>query len=51
VDECKALLHGGRWNEWNEWMYTRQGLTLVDFSAQLEPFLTQENAQHTLHTP
>ena len=27
---------------------SRQGLTLVHFSAQLEPFLTQ---QHTLNTP
>jgi hypothetical protein len=26
----------------------RQGLTLVHYSAQLEPFLTQK---HTLHTP
>jgi hypothetical protein len=28
-----------------------QGLTLVHFSAQLEPCLTQENTLHTLHTP
>jgi len=28
-----------------------QGLTLVHFSAQLEPCLTQENALHTLPTP
>jgi hypothetical protein len=27
------------------------GLTLVHFSAQLEPCLTQENALHTLNTP
>jgi len=29
----------------------RQGLTLVHFSAQLEPCLTQENTIHTLNTP
>ena len=28
-----------------------QGLTLVQFSAQLEPCLTQENNLHTLNTP
>jgi hypothetical protein len=28
-----------------------QGLTLVDFSAQLELCLTQENTLHTLNTP
>ena len=28
----------------------RQGLTLVYFSAQLEPCLTQENTLHTLNT-
>ena len=28
-----------------------QGLTLVHFSAQLEPCLTQENTLHTMHTP
>jgi len=28
-----------------------QGLTLVHFSAQLEPCPTQENTLHTLHTP
>jgi hypothetical protein len=27
-----------------------QGLTLVHFSAQLEPSLTQENTLHTLNT-
>jgi hypothetical protein len=27
-----------------------QGLTLVHFSAQLEPCLTQENTLHTLNT-
>jgi hypothetical protein len=27
-----------------------QGLTLVHFSSQLEPCLTQENTLHTLHT-
>ena len=30
---------------------TRQGLTLVHFSAQLEPCLTQETTLHTLNTP
>jgi hypothetical protein len=28
-----------------------QGLTLVHFSAQLEPCLSQENTLHTLNTP
>jgi len=28
-----------------------QGLTLVHFSAQLEPSLTHNNTLHTLHTP
>jgi len=28
-----------------------RGLTLVHFSAQLEPCLTQENTLHTLNTP
>jgi len=28
-----------------------QGLTLVRFSAQLEPCLTQENTLHTLNPP
>ena len=28
-----------------------QGLTLVHFSAQLEPCLTQNNTLHTLNTP
>jgi hypothetical protein len=27
-----------------------QGLTLVHFSSQLEPCLTQENTLHTLYT-
>jgi hypothetical protein len=29
----------------------RQGLTLVHFSAQLEPCLSQENTLHTLNNP
>jgi outer membrane lipoprotein SlyB len=29
----------------------RQGLTLVHFSAQLGPCMTQENTLHTLNTP
>jgi len=29
----------------------KQGLTLVHFSARLEPCLTQENTLHTLNTP
>ena len=29
----------------------RQGLTLVHFSALLEPCLSQENTLHTLNTP
>jgi len=32
-------------------MPAKQGLTLVHFSAQLEPCMTQENTLHTLHTP
>ena len=28
-----------------------QGLTLVHFSAQLEPCLTHKNTLHTLNTP
>jgi hypothetical protein len=28
-----------------------QGLTLVNFSAQLEPYLTHINTLHTLHNP
>jgi hypothetical protein len=28
-----------------------QGLTLVHFTTQLEPCLTQENTPHTLNTP
>jgi len=30
---------------------TYQGLTLVHFSAQLEPCLTHKNTLHTLNTP
>ena len=30
--------------------FNKAGLTLVHFSAQLEPCLTQENTLHTLHT-
>jgi len=30
---------------------TAQGLTLVHFSAQLEPCLSQGNTLHTLNTP
>ena len=30
---------------------SRQGLTLVHFSAQPEPFLTHETTLHTLNTP
>jgi len=29
----------------------KQGLTLVHFSAQLEPCLSQENTLHTLNNP
>jgi hypothetical protein len=29
----------------------RQGITLVHFSAQLEPCLSQGNTLHTLNTP
>jgi len=29
----------------------RQGLTLVHFSAQLEPCLSHKNTLHTLNTP
>jgi len=38
-----------RFNSSPTWRYTStQGLTLVHYSAQLEPFLTQK---HTLNTP
>ena len=43
---------GPRGKEWEVWMETTaddgQGLTLVHFSPQPVPFLTQ---QHTLNTP
>jgi hypothetical protein len=32
-------------------LYRRQGLTLVHFSAHLEPCLTHKNTLHTLNTP
>ena len=41
VNECKPLRAGGA-------LPPRQGLTLVHYSAQLEPFLTRK---HTLNTP
>jgi len=34
-----------------QYFYLKQGLTLVHFSAQLEPCLTQKNALYTLITP
>jgi hypothetical protein len=41
---CQAIWRGCR-RFCRRW---RQGLTLVDFSAQLEPCLSQENTLHTL---
>jgi hypothetical protein len=35
----------------NTTSHTRQGLTLVHFTAQLEPCLTHKNTLHTLNTP
>jgi len=32
-------------------LHSSQGLTLVHFSAQLEPCLTHKNPLHTLNTP
>jgi len=39
-----SLAEGGKW-------LSSQGLTLVHFSAQLEPCLTHKNTPHTLYTP
>jgi len=36
---------------WGTWGTPGQGLTLVHFSAQLEPCLTQETTLHILNTP
>ena len=33
------------------WLPWQQGLTLVHFSAQLEPCLTHKNSLHTINTP
>ena len=54
MDECKSLIGGVLWSAnlfkkvRDSW---RQGLTLVHFSAQLEPCLKQENTLYTLNTP
>jgi len=42
---------GARGGGGGEALAVNQGLTLVHFSAQLEPCLTQEITLHTLHTP
>jgi hypothetical protein len=48
VDECKPLpVTPAAASS----IATAQGLTLVHFSAELEPCLTQENTLHTLNTP
>jgi hypothetical protein len=40
-----------RWAFWRaSWSGSRQGLTLVHFSAQLEPCLTHKNTLHTINT-
>jgi len=44
VEELMSDLHPSS-------MGSGQGLTLVHFSAQLEPCLTQENILHRLNTP
>jgi len=41
------LLNSSAWRE----RASGQGLTLVHFSAQLEPCLTQETTLHTLNAP
>jgi len=59
VDECTPLVAGGAHLRARAGVAValrgargaRQGLTLVHFSAQLEPCLTQENTLHTLNTP
>ena len=56
MDECKPLPHGGLADEsqrahLNHVDAGQQGLTLVHFSAQLEPCLTLKNTLHTLKTP
>jgi hypothetical protein len=50
-DRADVTGGGGRRAAGGRGAYARQGLTLVHFSAQLEPYLTQENALHTLSTP
>jgi len=53
VEECKPLPCGTcpMYSTLARGSTLFQGLTLVHFSAQLEPCLTQENNLHTLHTP
>ena len=38
-------------DSWHSGPAMEQGLTLVHFSAQLEPCLTKKNTLHTLNTP
>jgi len=46
-----VLCGGAQMMEWANAKHRRQGLTLVRFSAQLEPCLTHKNTLHTLNTP
>ena len=41
----------GQTEHFMEYDRAGQGLTLVEFSAQLEPCLTQQSTQHTPNTP
>jgi len=51
VVECKPLVPAGMVHSVPSSYTIVQGLTLVHFSAQLEPCLTQENTLPTLNTP
>jgi hypothetical protein len=53
MNECKPLDAGAQLAlaEAGGEMSGRQGLTLVHFSAPLEPCLTHKNTLHTLNTP
>jgi hypothetical protein len=44
---CNFFLYSGEPMPW----FLVKGLTLVHFSAQLEPCLTPENTLHALNTP
>jgi hypothetical protein len=48
---CKLHQLSPQWSEERKRTYVRHGLTLVHFTAQLEPCLTHTNTLHTLNTP